>query len=316
VDNLKAAVVKADRYEPLFNRAFEAYARHRGFTIDATRAFDPRGKPHVERSIQYVRENFFRGEAWLSREHVQREAIRWCLETAGTRVHGTTRARPLAVFENVERAALQPLLAERYDPPSWSEHTVHPDHTIVVNKGTYSLPTRYIGTRITVESTRALVRFYSSFELIRTRERVPPGGRCIDHDDYPSEKSAYTMRDPERLMAHAAAIGAAAGAFMRALLAGPTPWAKIRQAQALLRLAKKYGDQRLDAACERANAFGLCNTKRLEGILLQALEAPTIPTTETATGAATSGAAAATTTRFARANTSFKHQHDLTEDAA
>jgi transposase len=78
-------VVKADRYEPLFNRAFEAYARHRGFTIDATRVRDPQGKPHVERGIQYVRENFFRGESWLGREHVQREARRWCLENAGAR---------------------------------------------------------------------------------------------------------------------------------------------------------------------------------------------------------------------------------------
>jgi hypothetical protein len=86
---------------------------------------------------------------------VQREALRWCLETAGTRVHGTTRQRPLAVFENVEQAALQPLTAERYDPPSWSEHKVHPDHTIVVNKGTYTLPTRYIGTHHRGEHPRA-----------------------------------------------------------------------------------------------------------------------------------------------------------------
>jgi transposase len=308
LDNLKAAVVKADRYEPLFNRTFEAYAHHRGFTIDATRARDPKGKPHVERGIQYLRESFFRGESWLSRDHVQREALRWCLETAGTRVHGTTRQRPLTVFENVERAALQPLTAERYDPPTWSEHKVHPDHTIVVNKGTYTLPTRYIGKRITVESTRALVRFYSEHELIRTRERVPPGGRCIEHSDYPSEQSAYTMRDPERLAAQAEAIGDATGAFMRALLAGPTPWARIRQAQALLRLATKYGHRRVEAACARANAFDIRNTKRVEGILLQALSAPSDPA-EAAT-ASPPDAAAATATRFARPNSSFKHDQD------
>jgi len=308
LDNLKAAVVKGDRYEPLFNRAFEAYARYRGFTIDATRVRDPKGKPHVERGIQYVRENFFRGEQWLGGEHVQREAIRWCLETAGLRVHGTTRQRPLSVFERVEQAALQPLTAERYDPPSWSEHKVHPDHSVVVNKGIYTLPTRYIGKRITVESTRSLVRFYNDHELIRTRERVPPGGRCIDHSDYPQEKSAYTMRDPERLTAQADEIGAAAGAFMRALLTGPTPWAKIRQAQALVRLAKKYGDERVEVACERANAFEVRNTKRVEGILLQALSAPSDATEEG--DAATASAA----TRFARPNTSFKH--DLDQEAA
>jgi hypothetical protein len=307
VDNLKAAVVKADRYEPLFNRSFEAYARHRGFVIDATRVRDPRGKPHVERSIPYARESFFRGEAWRDRDHVQHEAIGWCLETAGTRVHGTTGQRPLAVFESVERAALQPLIAERYDPPTWSEHKVHPDHTIVVNKGMYTLPTRFIGRTVLVESTRALVRVYCDAELIKVRERVPPGGRSIDHDDYPKDRRAYTMRDPERLITQADAIGAAAGAFTRALLEGPTPWAKLRQAQALLRLAAKYGSKRVNAACERANAFDVRNTKRVEGILLQDLRAPD-------TDAAARPPAPAAPARFARPNHAFTHaQH---EDAA
>lgn len=315
VDNLKAAVVKADRFEPLFNRAFEAYARYRGFTIDATRVRDPQGKPHVERGIQYARENFFRGESWVGREHVQLEANRWCLETAGTRVHGTTRQRPLAVFENVERATLQPLTGERYDPPTWSEHTVHPDHTVVVNKGIYTLPTRFIGKRVLVESTRSLLRFYSEHELIRTRERVPAGGRCINHDDYPSEKSAFTMRNPDRLIAHAEAIGAETGAFMRALLAGPTPWAKLRQGQALLRLASRYGEPRVESACERANAFEIRNTKRVEGILLQALAAPNDATTNRDTPTA-GDATPATTPRFARPNNSFKHDANRDQGTA
>lgn len=307
LDNLKAAVVKADRYEPVFNRSFEAYARHRGFTIDATRVRDPRGKPHVERGIPYARENFFRGEAWRGRDHVQREAISWCLETAGTRVHGTTRQRPLAVFESVERPTLQPLTAERYDPPTWSEHKVHPDHTIVVNKGMYTLPTRFIGTTVLVESTRALVRVYRDHELIKVHQRVPPGGRSIDHHDYPSERGAYAMRDPERLISQAEGIGAAAGAFTRALLEGPTPWARLRQAQALLRLATKYGPARVEAACERANAFDLRNTKRVEGILLQDLRAPHADATDVQP-------APAAPARFARPNHAFRH--DQHEDAA
>jgi hypothetical protein len=71
---------------------------------------------------------------------VQREARRWCLETAGTRIHGTTRARPLAVFENVERARLLPLEGERFDPPEWAEHKVHPDHHISHGRAIYSVP--------------------------------------------------------------------------------------------------------------------------------------------------------------------------------
>jgi len=95
LDNLKAAVTKADRYDPTFQRTFVEYARYRGFVIDAAVPRHAKGKPHVERGVQYLRESFFRGEAWIDRDHVQREAVRWCLETAGQRIHGTTRKRPL-----------------------------------------------------------------------------------------------------------------------------------------------------------------------------------------------------------------------------
>ena len=134
VDNMKSAVTKADRYDPIFARTFEDYARYRGFVIDAAPPSMPTGKPVVERAVPYVRENFFRGETWLNLEHVGREAVRWCRETAGTRIHGTTRKRPLAVFENVEREQLLPLTRERYDPPTWAPCKVHPDHHINFGK--------------------------------------------------------------------------------------------------------------------------------------------------------------------------------------
>ena len=98
IDNLKAAVCKADRYEPIFQRTFEEYARYRGFVIDAAIAGHAQGKPHVERAVPYVRGNFFRGEQWLNLAHAQREAIAWCLSKAGTRKHGTTYKQPLVIY--------------------------------------------------------------------------------------------------------------------------------------------------------------------------------------------------------------------------
>ena len=99
LDNLKAAVTKADRYDPVFQRTFDEYARHRGFVIDAAVARHPKGKPKVERNVQYLRESFFRGESWIDSAHVQREASRWCLEVAGQRVHGTTHKAPAGIVE-------------------------------------------------------------------------------------------------------------------------------------------------------------------------------------------------------------------------
>ncbi len=99
IDNMKAAVVKSSRYEPIFNRTFLEYSQYQGFIIDPAVARHPQGKATVERQIPYVRENFFKGEEFIDYEHVQREAVKWCTNTAGMRIHGTTRKRPRIVFE-------------------------------------------------------------------------------------------------------------------------------------------------------------------------------------------------------------------------
>jgi len=273
LDNLKAAVTVADDYDPVFGRVFEEYARHRGFVIDAARREHPKDKPHVENGIAYVRENFFRGEQWLDRDHVQRAAIRWCLKVAGTRTHGTTRKRPLAVFENTEKAALKPLERERFDPPHWAECKVHPDHCVAVLKAIYTVPTRYIGRQVWVRADSKLVRIFYNGEFIKIHERQPPGGKSIDYNDYPAERSAYAMRDPDRMIRQAREQGEYAGRFAQALLSGPVPWSKLRQAQRLMRLGEKYGWQRVEEACRCALDYDLINVKRLEGMLLDGLTA-------------------------------------------
>jgi hypothetical protein len=271
-DNLAAAVTKADRYDPIFQRTFEEYAAYRGFTIDAAPVRMPTGKPHVERGVPYVRENFFRGEEWRDLEHVQSGVLTWCLKTAGTRIHGTTQKRPLAVFENEESAALLPLVKERFDPPHWAECSVHPDHHISFAKATYSIPTRFVGKKVWVRADSKLVRVYAGGALVTTHAKQPPGGRSTHHEHYPQELTAYTLRDPLRIIRQAREHGEHLGRFADALLSGPLPWAKLRQSQKLLRLGQKYGWQRLDTACQRALAFDLINVRRVESILVQDLE--------------------------------------------
>jgi transposase len=279
LDNLKAAVTKADRYTPVFQRTFAEYARYRGFVIDAAVPRHPTGKPTVERNVQYLRESFFRGESWIDRDHVQREARRWCLEVAGQRVHGTTRKRPLAVFEDEERAKLTPLRGERFDPPVWAEAKVHPDHHIQFQKALYSVPTRHVGKRVWVRGDSKLVRIYVGGELVKTHGRVAEGARSTDYHDYPEELAPYARRDPDALIREGHRQGDHIGRFLEKLLAGPFPWAKLRQGQQLLRLSNKYGRQRVDAACRRALYFELFNVKRVEQIVEHELERETDPDT-------------------------------------
>ena len=306
LDNLRAAIAKADRYDPIFQRTFAEYARHRGFLIDPAPVRDPTGKPHVERSVPYVRDSFFRGESWRDLAHVQASAITWCRQTAGLRIHGTTRQQPLLAFEQHERAALLPLGAERFDPPRWARCTVHPDHHISFGKAIYSVPTRFLRRTVWVRGDRTLVRIYADQALIKTHPTQPPGGRSTDHTDYPEALTAYTLRDPHRIIRQAEEHGVHIGRFATELLAGTFPWAKLRQAQRLLRLGDTYGWARVDGACRRALAFELLNVKRVETI--QRLDL------DQAASAAPSGDARvyvlrpSETPRFARAAESFSHR--------
>jgi len=277
LDNLKAAVTKAERYEPIFQRTFDEYAAHRGFVIDAAVVRHAKGKPKVERNVQYLRENFFRGESWIDLEHVRRDAVRWCTEVAGKRVHGTTRQQPLAVFASVEKSALGPLEAERFDPPTWQQCKVHPDHHIQFDRALYSLPTRYVGRQVWIRADTKVVRAYCGGELVKTYARQEPGGRCTDYEDYPKELAPYAMRDPERMIREAHEVGHYVGRFMAELLAGTFPWAHLRQAHKLLRLVNKYGAARVDGACRRALSFDLIHVGRVENIIRQNLERETKP---------------------------------------
>lgn len=272
LDNMKAAVVKADRYEPEFNRTFNEYAEHRGFAIDAAVKQSPKNKPHVERAVQYVRENFFRGESFLCLDHAQREALTWCLKTAGTRNHGTTHKQPLVAFEEHEKSALLPLIAEIFDTPTWATPKAHMDCHIQFCSALYSVPHVLCGKRLTVRANSKLVRIYNDGRVIATHPVQSVGRRSTNANHYPPEKTEYAMRDINHIIGKAHGLGDAAGRFTAELLAGACPWARIRQAQKLLRLADKYGSERVNDACARALGFDLINVQRVQRIIESALE--------------------------------------------
>jgi transposase len=304
IDNLKAAVTTPDWYAPVFQRTFEEYARHRGFVIDAAGAGEPTHKPHVERGVSYVRENFFRGEEFLSFEHLQREAVRWCRDTAGMRVHGTTRRQPLVVFNEVERAALKPLTRERFDIPRWATVRVHPDCHIRFGNALYSVPFVHRGKDATVRGDSHLVHIYVANQLVKTHPVGTPGARLTDYHDYPQEKTAYAMRDANYQIRRARERGEQIGAFAAQLLAGTYPWAHLRQSQKLLRLADKYGNAAVNEACGRALAFGIINVRRVERIVQLALES-----SRAAAGAPGTSNVVQLPLRFLREPGSFTHPH-------
>jgi len=298
LDNFPAAVAGPDALNPRLTRGFIEYSQHRGFIIDPARVRHPQDKPKVERHVDYVRERLFKGGQFHGLSDLRAQARKWCLEVAGLRVHGTTRRLPLVAFNEEEKSALLPWDGEPYDVPDWHEATVHPDHHIAYRYALYSAPhsTCPAGTKLEVRGDGKLVRLYKRGMLVKVHPRKPRGGRSTDPEDYPAELSAYTMRCPDRLRRQGAELGESVGAFADRLLSGPLPWAKMRQAQKLLHLGERYTPERLDAACQKALAVDLIDVRRLERILIEALETESKPP---------DGAAPPLPGRFARPGSAF-----------
>jgi len=318
LDNFPASVAGPDLYHPRLTRGFLEYSQARGLLVDPARPEHPRDKPHVERGMIYVRERFFKGGSFTDFADVRRQAERWCRDVAGQRIHGTTRRLPLEVFLAEERALLQPYDGVIYDVPLWREAKVHLDHHISFGQAIYSVPSTTCpsGTKLEVRGDSSLVRIYRKGELVKVHGRQPPGGRSTDPEDYPAEKTPYAMRAPDRIVHQAKELGPNVASFAERLFEGPLPWAKLRQGLKLIRLGEKYTAARLDAACARALAHDIIDVRRLERILVLALEQPAFSSqTEPASGHRSESAEGPALVllpplpaRFARPPASFDHR--------
>lgn len=279
-DNLTSGILKADLYDPKFNRGYEELAHHYGTLIDPARAGKPRDKPRIERMVPYIRGSFWAGRnfAGLGLEEINRELLQWCLRVAGLRIHGTTRQRPLEVFEAVERAALRPLPLEPFEMATWGKARVGWDCYFYAGGGGYTIPYRYAGKEVMVRLTPYLVQAYFGYELIKTHVRVPKGRRSTDWDDFPPEKAEFFRRTPDWCREQAALLGGQVRNAVEALLEDHLLY-HLRQVRGILRLGEKYGKGRLNAACARANAFGDPSYRTIKNILERGLDQELAPAT-------------------------------------
>lgn len=272
-DGMRTIVIESDPVAPRFNAAFLEYAQARGFVLDPARVRRPTDKPRVERCVSYCREGGFHGEAFTGLEEARLWMARWCLETAGERIHGTTQRRPRECFEQEEKPRLLPAPECFYELPLYAQPKVHRDFHIEVGRALYSVPHHLIGEHVHVRGDRHLVKVFHRGRLIKVHPRKPPGGRSTDPQDFPDEKRAYAFRDLEYLKRVAAGYGAGVGAYAEQLLNSPLPWTRMRQVYRLLGLVRRYGPERVEQACQRALDLDVIDVTRINRMLERALEA-------------------------------------------
>lgn len=306
-DNMKAIVKTPDSLSPTLTDSFLDYVQARGMFVDPARIRSPKDKPRVENQVAYVRENWFDGETFADLDDARQRAEHWCRDIAGTRVHGTTRQVPRDLYEREEKAAMLPPPVEPFDVPLWTDAKVHPDHHIQVRRALYSVPTRYIHQVVRVRADRSLVRIYSRGELVKIHPRKQPGQRATDPGDYPADKAAYALRSVDGVLDKARKRGEHIGLFAEKLLGGPLPWARMRQAYALLRLCEKYGTGRVEALCQSSLAFDVVDVHRLSRMLKTATK-PGTPS-----GARAGRVVQLPLPRFARATEQFETRKSETK---
>jgi hypothetical protein len=239
-----------------------------------------RDKPRVERSVPYVRSNFFAGEDFRDLIDCRSRAEHWCGEVAGMRVHGTTRLRPAEVFVTDELPKLKPAPDEVFDIPTWTHPKVAPDRHVQIAKALYSVPGELIGRRLDARVDAHTVKLYWRGELIKVHPVMAPGRRHTDPADLPSELSAYAMRDLNTLQRKASTHGEHVGAYAAAVLEHPLPWTKMRQVYRLLGLVRRHGADAVDDACRRALDAEVIDVGLIERMLTRGAgeQLPLIPT--------------------------------------
>ncbi|MFZ4580519.1 MAG: IS21 family transposase [Myxococcota bacterium] len=298
-DNLKAIVRRPDAVNPTIAEVFLEYSQARGFLVDPARVRRPQDKGRVENGVKFTQRDFFGGERLLGLEAWREWARRWCLTRAGMRDHGTTRRKPLEVFEQHERPVLLPAPTQPWDVPTWQLAKVGRDHRIQVKQAFYRLPAGHVHEEMRVRVDRTTVKVYQKNMLLRALLRVEPGQCGGDSEDIPEHQRALVRRDAPALTALAAQHGPHVGEVARRLLSRLPWWGEARKVHRLLKLCLTYGDAATDLACSKALALDVDDVVRIERVLVQALE-------ETLPAALPVGVIRLPKPRFARDAESFR----------
>jgi hypothetical protein len=275
IDNLKAAILRAVQDDPQVQYAYRECAEYYGFLIAPCRVRTPQHKGKVEQGgVHYVCRNFLGGREPTTLTKANRDVLTWCNTTAGLRIHGTTKEKPLERFEQVEQMCLLPLPESPYDLTVWKHVKVYRDCYVAFDNAFYSVPHRLYPGQVWVCGGSKQVRIFTDKqELIATHERASkPGQRLTNLEHLPPEKVPGLTQTPDSLLAEAKTIGPATLKIVQMLLDDPVLY-RVPTAGRLVRLAKRFTAQRLEAACQRAIAFDDTSYMTIKRILQQGLEA-------------------------------------------
>lgn len=272
-DNLKSAVQKANRYEAELNRNLEEFGEHHATGILPARSRKPRDKAWVERMVAILYTRVYaplRREVFHDIESLN-EAL-WDKLEEHNNMH--LQGKPFSrreLFEKEEKYLLKPLHSERYEVKDYAQVTVMKNTHVQlrIDRHYYSVPYKYIGCKVKIIYTRRHVSIFYQHEQIAFHQRDPrPFKYTTLADHLPSTHRVILDWSPEKFMKQAALISASVENYIGQVLHKTYyPEQAYRSCMGIFNLGRKYGNDRLSNACERASYYGNYGYKIVENIL-------------------------------------------------
>jgi len=251
-------------------------AAHYGTAIIPARPYRARDKAKVEVAVQ-IATRFIIAEL-RNRQFFALSALNGVVaelvEQINNRVSRHLGASRRALFEELERSALKPLPAEPYVFAEWKQCRVGLDYHVEIDKHYYSVPHQLLREKVWARITARTIEVFHRGKRVAAHVRSSSNRKHTTvREHMPSSHQRYADWTPERLRRQAGAIGRHTAALVEIILRERVhPEQGFRACVGIVRLAKSYGRERLEAACGRAIEIGARSYSSVNSILKNDLD--------------------------------------------
>lgn len=275
-DNLRSGVSKAHRYEPDLNPTYADLASHYGVAVLPARVRKPRDKAKAEAGVLLVERwilAVLRNRSFFSLPELNEEIAR-LLERLNARPFKKLPGSRQALFEQIDRPALRPLPAQPYVFAEWKQVRVNIDYHVEIEGHYYSVPYQLVRKTLEARYSERTVEVFHKGQRVASHPRSHLKGRHTTVPEHmPAAHRSYAEWTPQRLIRWAEQNGPATAGMVQTILERRAhPQQGFRSCLGIMRLGKRFGEERLEAACQRALTLGACSYKSIESILRQGLE--------------------------------------------
>ena len=268
-DNLKSAVTKVHRYDPVINQAYTRLAEYYEVAVVPARVRTPKDKAIVERTIQIFQRYFFmkvRYKTFTSLLELN-QCLREHLEIFNNKVHRIFKRTRREMFLE-EKSHLKSLPQDPYKVAVYHRATLSRDCHLVFDQNYYSAPHHLRGKELDIWATAKTVEIFCDSERVALHGRAKTTRKFVtDTNHYPPAQMAFAEEDVQKIIARAVAVGPETEKLIKSLLEGPQPLKHFRRSQGIVALSWKYTKEHLEAACKEANRFSNHNVQYLERVI-------------------------------------------------